>query len=106
MLVTLAQALAHLRVDGVDDADDITLKLLAAERIAAQFLDRPVFASHSALDAAVAGGALLDQPLVADELVKSAILLILGHLYASREDGGELPVAARALLRTYRRMGA
>lgn len=108
MLITPEQARAHLRIDGADDADDLALKTEAAEQLAAEFLNRQVFADQPALDAAVAAGTAGDAPMVVNSLVRAAILLILGHLHANREDvvvgtiATELPQGSRSLLAPYR----
>ncbi len=52
MLITLAQAQAHLRGD-FDEAD-LTLKIAAAERSAIEYLQCNVYADQTALDTAIA----------------------------------------------------
>lgn len=109
-IVSPEQAYAHLRIDaaGADDADDIALKTRAAETMAAEFLNRQLFATQSELDAAVVAGTAGTSPMVATDLVRAAILLILGHLHANREDvitgtiATDLPMGFRALLQPYR----
>jgi hypothetical protein len=111
MLVSGEQARMHLKVDGTDDGADIDLKTRAAEILAEQFLDRRVFESQSALDAAIADGSAGVEPMVVNDLVRAAILLILGHLYRNRTDNVtgtiavELPMNSRDLLRPFRRVG-
>ena len=57
----------------------------------------------------IAAGTVWDTPpMVVNDLVRSAILLIVGHLYANREDvttGApvQLPTGARALIAPYRK---
>lgn len=110
-LVTLQEAKAHLRVDGDDDDADITLKLRAAEEMAVAYLDRAVYPSQAALDAAVAADAAGPDPMVCTFAVRAGILLILGDLYANREEvatgtiATQMPTGARACLRPLRRQG-
>ncbi|WP_313074463.1 head-tail connector protein [Melaminivora sp.] len=111
-IVTLEQAKAHLRIDGTDADDDIRLKLSAATQIATTYLDRAVYATQQELDAAVLAGTAGIDPLVATDMVRAGILLILGDLDANREDvvagtiATRLPTGARACLLPLRRMGA
>jgi hypothetical protein len=107
MLITPEQARAHLRTDGTDDAADLALKTEAAEQLAAEFLNRQLFADQTALDAAVEAGTAGEAPMVVNSLVRAGILLILGHLYANREDviagtATDLPQGSRSLLAPYR----
>lgn len=110
-LVTLQEAKAHLRVDGDDDDADITLKLRAAEEMAVAYLDRAVYPSQAALDAAVAADTTGPDPMVCTFAVRAGILLILGDLYANREEvatgtiATQMPTGARACLRPLRRQG-
>ena len=111
-LVTLVQAKAHLRVvSDLEDAD-IQLKLNAAIQIAVEYLDRDVFATAQDLaDAEASGQALKPDPLIVTDMVRAGILLMLGDLYANREEtvtgtiATQLPTGARACLRPLRRMG-
>lgn len=108
-IVTLEQAKKHLREDGADRDDDITLKLSAATQVACNYICRPLFADQAAFDAASAA----DQAagVVADDAIRAAILLILGHLDANHEDvvigtiATEIPMGSRSLLAPYRAMG-
>lgn len=108
-LLTPDQALAHLRADADQvDAQDLQLKLTAAELMACEYLGRSVYADQAALDAAMLAGTAGDAPMVCNDLVRAAILLILGHLWANREDvttGApvELPNGSRSLLAPYRK---
>ena len=111
-LVTLEEAKAHLRVDHDFDDADITLKLRAAEQMAVHFLDRAVFPSQTAMDAAVAADPDLPAPMVCTFMVRAGILILLGDLFANREEvitgtiATQLPTGARACLLPLRRTGA
>lgn len=110
-LVTLLQAKEHLRVTSADEDADITLKLSAATEQALHYLDRAVYADQPALDAAVTAGQAGPDPIVCTDLIRAGILLILGDLYANREDvitgpaATQLPTGALACLRLLRRQG-
>ena len=111
-LITLDQAKQHLRIIG-DDADDadLQLKINAATQMAVAYLDRAVYATQEDLDAATLAGTAGPCPLVATDMVRAGILLLLGDLYANREEVtntpvNQLPTGAKACLRPLRRMGA
>lgn len=107
MLVTPEQALNHLRANA-DDAAMILLYTGAAEQSAIDFINRQVYADTEALAAAVLVGTGGDSPIVVNDAIKAAILLILGSLYANRENEivgvsvAELPMGSRSLLQPYR----
>ena len=107
MLVDLPQAIAHVRADpGVDD-EQIALYLQAAEEQAQAHLNRRVYADGPAMAAAVLAGDAGDSPMLVNASIRAAILLILGHLYAHREDTvpgsmSELPLGSRELLQPWR----
>lgn len=97
MLITLEQAKKHLRVDGDDDDDDITLKVHAASGAVKNYLKS---AANAYFDAA--GVVLLDA--VPFE-VMAATQLMLGYLYNQRDEdagrefeSGYLPRPVTALL--------
>ena len=106
MLVDLPTAKQHLR--RVDSSEDtlIQLYLSAAESSAVQFLNRNVYATQADLDAAAEPPEQF--PMVVTPDIKSAILLILGHLFVNREDvvvgtiTDEMPKASFFLLLPYR----
>ena len=108
MLITLDEALAHLRVEAGSEDSLITLYTRAAEQSAMDYLNRQVFVDQEALDAAVVAETAGANPLVVNYAIKAAILLTLGHLYANREDvvAGQavtqIPMGARSLLRPHR----
>ena len=106
MLITYAQACLHLKLDDADE--NISLYIRAAEFSAQAFMNRNVYMDQPALDAAVLAGIAGNAPLVVNALIQAAILLILGHLYANREDVivgasvSEVPHGSYALLMPYR----
>lgn len=109
-IITTAQALAHLRVDaGVED-DLIALYINAAVQSASDFLGRKIYANSDDMAASVLAGTAGDDPIVINDAVRAAILLILGQMHAYREDvvvGTSssvmpLPVGSRQLLFPYR----
>lgn len=110
MLLSLDQALAHLRADADQvDAQDLQLKITAAELLACEYMGRSVYADQNALDAAVLAETEGESPMVCNDLVRAAMLLILGHLWANREDNvtgtivTELKIGATQLLAPYRK---
>lgn len=108
MLVPLERAREHLRVDPGQEADLIGLYLLAAQQSAVDYLNRQVYADQAELDAAVAAESAGDYPMVVNAAIQAAILLILGHLYANREEvitgtiATEIPRGSRSLLWPHR----
>lgn len=107
-LVSLDQALAHLRADAGDEDDLITLYLGAAEQSVVDYLNRQVFADADAMAAAITAGTAGDHPMVTNKAVQAAVLMTLGHLYANREQVAvgvsvaEMPFGPRSLLRPHR----
>lgn len=107
MLVTTEIAIAHCNADE-SDTELIAFYLEAAEQEAIDFINRKVYATQAALDAAVVAGSAGTAPIVATAAIKNAILLILGHRFANREDvvigtiSSPLPNGSRSLLQPYR----
>lgn len=105
-LVDLEAAKLHLRVDDEDEDSLIQIYLDAAEQAAIDFLNRNVYADQEALDAAAEPPEAL--AMVVNAPIRAAVLLILGHLYANRENTvtgvsvQALPMGAHALLWPYR----
>lgn len=108
MLVDFERACKHLRVDGLDDPEDIQQKLVAAEIRVQMFLDRRVYESQALLDAAVTAGTAGVKPMVCDDLIRTSILLTLTDLYVNRGSGSGagMPTAAADYVRGYRLQGA
>lgn len=104
-LIDLATAKLHLRVDDAAEDALIGLYIEAAETAAVDFLNRNVYATPEELVAADESPEAL--PMVINAAVRAAILLILGHLYANREDVvatavNKLPMGAHSLLYPHR----
>ena len=101
MLLDLATVKLHLRVD--DSAEDalIGLYVTAAEESAMQFLGRTIYATELAQGLDTAG-------IVINPAIQAALLLIVGHLYANREDVlagvsvAQLPNGSQYLMQPYR----
>ena len=101
MLLDFATVRLHLRVD--DSAEDalIGLYVTAAEEFAMQFLGRTIYATELAQGADTAG-------IVITPAIQAALLLIVGHLYANREDVlagvsvAQLPNGSQYLMQPYR----
>ncbi|BBP95961.1 hypothetical protein BSFA1_10900 [Burkholderia sp. SFA1] len=109
-LIPIDTALAHLREDaGVADSL-VALYLSAAIQSACDYLNRQVFATAEDMAAAVLAGTAGTDPIVINDAIRAAILLILGRLYAFREDvvAGtassvvELPAGSKQLLQPHR----
>lgn len=100
-------ALHHLR-DPEDDLPYIELLLGAAEDQATQYINRRFYPDADALAAAVLAGDAGNDPILVNDTIRAACLLILGHLYNNREDvvvgtiATAMPMGAKALLTPYR----
>jgi uncharacterized phage protein (predicted DNA packaging) len=97
----------HLRADGDDEDALIALYSDAAEATAIHHMNRAVYTDQAALDAAIADETVGSNPIVLTSNMRVAMLLIVGHLYANREDVGagamaELPMGSRYLLEQHR----
>lgn len=107
-LLTIDQAIAHLRED---PGEDVSLYLSAAEQAAVDFLNRQVYSDADTMAAAVLAGTAGDDTMVVNDAIKAGILLILGHLWRNRETvvvtpsavAVEIPMSAHNLLWPYRR---
>lgn len=109
MLVDLATLKLHCRVDASDEDTLITAYGEAADERVASYLNRNIYATQQALDAAVTAGTAGDDPMVVNDSVKAAVMLLVGHLYANREavveakiEMQELPMGVMFLLTPYR----
>lgn len=106
-ILTVAMARDHLR-DPDDDDPHIQMLINAAEESVAEYLNRRVYGSADDMAAAVAAGSAGDQPMVANDLIRAACLLIVGHLYANRENVvvgasvAQIPMGALELVTPYR----
>ncbi|MEN5305313.1 head-tail connector protein [Pseudomonas sp. TWI628] len=106
-VISLDIARHHLR-DPDDNDEYLELLIEAAEGQAMDYLNRRFYADQQALDEAVAADDAGESPMVCNKQIKAACLLILGHLYANREDvvigtiATELPKGSVALLTPHR----
>ena len=93
----------HLRVLHDDDDTEIAAYQAAAENIAVEYLDRPVYASVEEIPSGADAYAMVITPAIT-----AAILLLIGDFYENREadpklDGDAvLPRPVRALLAPWR----
>lgn len=101
MLLDLATVKLHLRVTEPDEDALIGLYVTAAEEFAMQFLGRTIYANALAMGTDTTG-------IVINAAIQAALLLIVGHLYANREDVlagvsvAQLPHGSQYLLQPYR----
>lgn len=101
------QAMQHVRAED-DDREHVELLLAAAEDSAAQFMNRRFYGDAQSLAGAVLDGTAGADPVLINPSIRAACLLILGSLYANREDvvvgtiSSELPMGSRSLLTPYR----
>ena len=102
-MITLELVKLHLRVDGEDEDDLIRLYYEAAVSDCVAYLNRPLYQDEAAAsEAAKAGKA---DGIVLNSSIRNAILLTVGYLYSTREDGAVgLPRAARRLLEPFRNL--
>ena len=106
-VISMALARAHLR-DPDDDDDYLQLLIDSAEQSAMDYLNRQVYADAQSLAEAIAAEVAGEKPMLSNAPFKSPCLLILGHLYANREDvvigtiATDLPRGSQALLTPYR----
>lgn len=101
MLLDLATVKLHLRVDDAAEDALIGIYVTAAEEFSMQFLGRTIYATELAQGLDTAG-------IVINPAIQAALLLIVGHLYANREDVlagvsvAQLPNGSQYLLQPYR----
>jgi hypothetical protein len=101
------EAMQQVRAED-DDRAHVELLLAAAEDSASQFMNRRFFADEAALAAAIFDSSAGSDPILINPSIRAACLLILGSLYANREDVvvgvalSELPMGSRSLLTPYR----
>lgn len=106
-LVTIEQARTHVATMPHHDAQ-LELYVAAAEQAAEDFLNRKVYADPDALAAAVLEGSAGDDPMVVNDAIRAAVLLIVGHLFNNRDDvvtgtiATKMPMGAHALLWPHR----
>ena len=124
-IVDIETAMHHLRAD-VDDLADVQLKLDAAVEVAEQYIGKRIYADaaeartarlQATIDLETAdehdsyGFVMQSRAIAKNPAIEIAVLIILGTLYAHREDVvvgasvAELPIAATHRLQPYRAMG-
>lgn len=102
-VIDIEVGMLHVRADE-EDRSHVQLLLDAAEESAAEFLNRSFYADSESRDAAVLAGTAGSDPIVITKTIVAACLLIMGSLYANREDvvvgtiASELPMGSRFLL--------
>jgi len=96
MIVTRAQAAAHLRIDdATDEASDLDLKIAAASGVVLDYLD---------MEISDFGDSDSDGTPEIPEQIQIATLLLVGEMHRNRDGGSEnyseanLPAAVRAIL--------
>lgn len=107
MLVTLAAAKDHLRIDNSDDDNDLTLKIHAASGTVLNYIRN---GADEFTDSA--GDPILDSndvPIGIPFEIQAATLLLVGYLYKDRDGDpdkafthGYLPMGVMSLLYPYR----
>lgn len=104
-MIDLALVKMHLRIDG--DAEDHYLSrlILAARRYSEEYCDRRIY---DTTDELVADPMPDAGPLLADDTIDQAELMLIGHWYAVRETAEaanitEVPMATTIMLDMHRR---
>ena len=106
-VIDIEVGMRHCKAEEAD-REHVQLLLDAAESTAGQFIQRQFYADADRLAAAVLEGSAGDEPMVIEPSMVAACLLILGSLYANREDvvvgasATDLTLGSRALLSPYR----
>jgi hypothetical protein len=107
-IVDATIARRHVKL-GPDEFDPLVdMYLGAAEVVAAEFMGRNFYADLDSLAAAVLAGTAGPDPILVDDAICAAVLLIFGHLYTNREDVvvgvtvAQLPRGAQSLLQPKR----
>lgn len=88
-LVSLDTVKGHLRVDGTADDALIGLYLTSAEASISGYLERAVYPTQEALNAAADPSGL-----VAGAAIQHAVLLLVGEAYRDREGAAKAPQIA------------
>lgn len=106
-LVTIEQARAQVAAMPHHD-EQLQLYVGAAEQAAEDFLNRQIYATAEDLAVAVLEGSAGEEPIVVNDAIRAAVLLITGHLFRNREDvtgeaAHQLPSGAHSLLWPHRR---
>lgn len=107
-ILSLDLAKSHLRVTWAAEDQLIDVYIGASEGAAASFLNRRVYSTIQEMEDAIEAGVAGEDPMVANDEIRAAMLLTLGHIYNNRDDvvigatAVELPLGARSLLQPYR----
>jgi hypothetical protein len=107
-LIDAALAKKHLKVDSTHEDDLILLYTGAAESCAMEFLNRKIYADDAELAAAITAGTAGVNPMVINDQIKVAILIILAGMQVNRSDTvvgavvAELPRNAESFLWPFR----
>lgn len=106
-IIELSVAKQHLRIDESDEDTIVQLYLDAAEEVASEYIGRKFFKDATCLEQAIANDTSLDSPIVINNSITTAVLLITGHLYMNREAVTpgvltEMPLGAIHLLQPFR----
>lgn len=108
MLVPMDVAKNHLRVDPDYPDSQVSVYLGASERLAEEFMNRKVYATPEEMAAAILAGDAGEDPIVINDLILAAILLMMAHLHANRENTvvgatvDTIPNGFEVLLRPFR----
>jgi len=111
MIVTLAQARAHLRLSAAEGATDLVDKLAAAEAVVLDYIRRPDDADWTARIEDWVAGATVSPAAEVPLQIKAAILMQMAELWAFRGDDldgpkreapGDLSPTIKALLYKFR----
>lgn len=106
-LVTIEQARAQVGATPFHD-EQLGLYIRAAQEHAQDFMNRRVYPDTDTMEAAILEGSAGDDPIVVNDAIRAAILLIVGHLFANREAvvtgtiATQLPMGAHSMLWPYR----
>ena len=105
-MIALNDARRHLRIDGMQDDEEIAQKLATAKAIVDSYIDPALTRQTVTLPASPTPEQqrAFDLQTRTDLTLDAATLLVLGELWANRESGAADPLspAAKNLLRQFR----
>lgn len=95
----------HLRIDGNGEDNYLSLLISTARKYSEQYCDRKIYKTLEELAADPDSGKL---PILVDETIEQAELMLIGHWYATREtveavNMTEVPMATTVMLDMHRR---